>query len=451
MIDRHFSRPVKRLGLRAPAAALLLLLLAALPPGGRAQSISGLDRDRARGMLDVIKKTLKDDYYDPTYRGMDVEARFKVAKEKIGEVRTLGQAFAVIAQTLVDLNDSHTVFLPPPRAARVEYGWRMQMVGERVYIVAVRPGSDAEKQGVKEGDEVLSVDGFRPTRDNLWKMTYRYFALAPAASVRFELQSPGGERRVLDVKAKVTPLKRVLDFRGDGSMEDILTYIREAENAEHYTRHRYYEETGGVMIWRMPNFYDDDEGVDRMMNRVKKHKALILDLRGNPGGYIRTLERLAGHFFDRDVKIADLKARKERKPMTARAQGSPFKGQLVVLLDSRSGSSAELFARLVQLEKRGTVVGDRSAGKVMQSRLHPFEMGAGSVINYAVSITDADLIMADGKSLEHTGVTPDETVLPTGADLAARLDPALARTAALVGLALTPEKAGALFPVEWQK
>jgi carboxyl-terminal processing protease len=128
-----------------------------------------------------------------------------------------------------------------------------------------------------------------------------------------------------------------------------------------------------------------------------------------------------------------------------------FGGQLIVLIDSRSGSAAELFARTVQLEKLGTVIGDRSAGAVMQSRLFPFELGADTVIFYAASITDADIIMTDGKSLENTGVTPDKLMLPTGADLAAQRDPVLAYAASLAGVKLDPEKAGALFPVEWRK
>lgn len=432
------------------AAAVVLILVAAVPPALHAQSLSALDRDRARGMLDVIKGALKDNYYDPNYHGMDIDARFKVANEKLGSATSLGHAFAIIAQALVDLNDSHTSFLPPSRAARIDYGWRMQTYGDRAFIVAVRPGSDAEKQGVREGDEILSVDGFKPSRENLWKMVYRYFVLAPSASVKLELRPPGADPRTLDVKAKVTQVKRVLDFTGQGNMEDVITYFRDLENAEHYRRHRYYEDMDGVMIWKMPQFDLPEEKVDEMMGRVKKHKALILDLRGNTGGYEITWKRLASQLFDTEFKV-EMKRRKEVKPVVVKPTGSPFKGQLIVLVDSKSGSSSEIIARLVQLQKRGTVIGDRSSGKVMRSMIHSFEMGAGSVIGYGVSITDADVIMPDGKSLEHVGVTPDEAALPAPEDLAARRDPVLARAAALVGLNLTPEKAGTLFPVEWQK
>jgi C-terminal processing protease CtpA/Prc len=119
-------------------------------------------------------------------------------------------------------------------------------------------------------------------------------------------------------------------------------------------------------------------------------------------------------------------------------------------VDSESASAAELFARVVQLARRGMVIGDRSSGKVMESRVyrHQEETMKG-VFQFAVRITNADLIMADGKSLENTGVVPDERVIPVASDLAAGRDPALARAAELVGINLSPEEAGKLFPFEW--
>jgi C-terminal processing protease CtpA/Prc len=161
---------------------------------------------------------------------------------------------------------------------------------------------------------------------------------------------------------------------------------------------------------------------------------------------------MVGFFFDHDVKIADRKGRKEMKPQLAKTRGGDtFKGQVAVLIDSRSGSAAELFARLMQLEHRGTVLGDRSAGAVMEARFFPHKSGVDVVAFWGLSITDADAIMSDGKSLEKRGVIPDEILLPTAADLAAKRDPVMARAADLVGVKLDAGKAGLLFPIEWRK
>jgi carboxyl-terminal processing protease len=137
--------------------------------------------------------------------------------------------------------------------------------------------------------------------------------------------------------------------------------------------------------------------------------------------------------------------------MVARTRGAAaFSGKLIVLVDGGSASSAELFARVIQLEKRGTVIGDRSAGAVMEAAGYPFGQGDEVMIFYAFSVTGADLVMKDGRSLERAGVTPDEIVLPTAQDLATGHDVVLARAAQLAGLTLDPAASGKLFPFEWR-
>ncbi len=432
-------------------APLLFLLASSFNHFVFSQSLS-LDRERGAEMLSLIKSEIKRNYYDPKFHALDLDARFKTAEEKIKQAGSNGQVFAIIAQAVLDLDDSHTFFLPPGRAARTEYGWQMQMIGNKCFVVAVKPKSDAEARGLKPGDEIYSIDGFEPTRDNLWKIQYAYYTLRPRPVVRLVVQSPDGKQRELEVAAKIEQHKRVLDLTGEGSESgfDIGELEREEENQAHFNRHR-FNEVGDTFIWKMPAFDLSDSEVDDMMRKVGKHKSLILDLRGNSGGLVSMLLRLTGYFFEQDTKIGDPKGRKESKPMLAKTRGErAFKGQLVVLIDNRSASASELFARLIQLQKRGTIIGDRSSGAVMMSRVYEHQLGQDTIIPYGVSVTAADIIMSDGKSLEKTGVVPDELVLPTATDLAGNKDPVLSRAAALLGVELSAEKAGLLFPIEWR-
>jgi hypothetical protein len=85
----------------------LILFLAILLPSVPSQAVSKLDKDRGRSMLNVIKNDLKKNYYDQEFHGMDIEARFKVAEEKLEQAQSLGQIFGIIAQVMLELDDSH--------------------------------------------------------------------------------------------------------------------------------------------------------------------------------------------------------------------------------------------------------------------------------------------------------------------------------------------------------
>ncbi|HEU4508924.1 MAG TPA: hypothetical protein VFR78_11835, partial [Pyrinomonadaceae bacterium] len=141
----------------------VIVLFACTHPAS-SQSLSGQDRDRGLIMLKAVRDDIRKNYYDPSLRGIDLDARTKAAEERIKQAKSNGEVFGIIAQLLMDFNDSHTIFLPPQRAARIEYGWQLQTFGEESYVIAVKPKSDAEAKGLKPGDKVLSIDGVMPTR-----------------------------------------------------------------------------------------------------------------------------------------------------------------------------------------------------------------------------------------------------------------------------------------------
>jgi C-terminal processing protease CtpA/Prc len=440
---------------RSFSLAGVVCLCAGVVVRAQAPLLNSTERTRARDMLAEIKTAIRNDYYDKTFHGLDLDNHFKTAQAKIDTAVSLGHAYAIIAQALIDLNDSHTFFIPPSRTAKYDYGWRMSVVGDECYVTAVKPGSDAEAKGLKPGDRVVRLEAFLPVRDQLWKAQYLYHVLSPRASIKVAVQGPiDTQPRVVEIASKVTPGPKDQRVSLDSLFEGGRISFGDAPSTQHVSR---VQHVGDVAVWKLAAFDFPPDSVDQLFDGVVKGaRALVLDLRGNPGGMVKTLEAMTGRLFDRDVKIADVQGRKGSKPSMAKKSKSPFAGKIAVLIDSDSASAAELFARVVQLEKRGAIVGDRSSGSVMESQFHGFMLRVPdassdlTVIPYGVSVTAADMIMTDGKSLEHAGVTPDEVVLPTADDFRTGRDPALARAIALVGGTITPAAAGALFPVEWK-
>jgi carboxyl-terminal processing protease len=424
------------------AAVVFASVLSAQAP----QAMPVNDLHKVRNMLREAYETVKDNYYDPTFHGVDLDARFKEYDEKLKTAPTMNVGMTVVAGFLDGLKDTHTYFQPPPHSYTIDYGYRLAVIGDDIYVERVRPGTDAAGK-VHAGDRLMSLNGNGVGRDSFMRMQYLLQTLQPQPATRLALRDPGGAERTVTVDTKVTQGRAVRAFNSEGLQDMEL----QQQAADHLMRPRHVEQ-GGVMIWKMPVFVMPNGDVDQFYAIARKQTALILDLRGNPGGLIDSLRRMLGNVFPTDVPIGTRVTRKGKVPLTAKTRGADaFGGKLIVLIDGASGSAAELFARVVQLERRGVVIGDRSAGAVMEAI--PYGSAQGDLnlaIVYGFMVTDADLIMKDGHSLESAGVIPDELVLPTGQDLAQGRDPVLARAAKLAGLDLDPVAAGKLFPFEWK-
>jgi C-terminal processing protease CtpA/Prc len=428
---------------------------AASKPGAPATSAPGIptitrfERERGRMMLNAIEADLRKYYYDTAYHGLDIDRLFKSTNEAIDEAATANDLSLSVARPLLMLNDSHTHFLPPGRVARFDFGWDAQMIGDRCFVVAVEPGSDAEAQGLKRGDEIVEFSGDRPTRDTLNALYYVHRYLAPQTRTLLTIAHPGEKPVEMTIRARVTPGQSVTDYR---STLDSNAFLRGRADEAYLARHRMMP-ARDTLFWKMPAFdLGADEVRTKILREVRKFQKLVIDLRGNGGGAVETLQTLVGGLIGPETKIADVKARKPQQPMMAKKAGDVYDGTIFVLIDSQSASASELLARTLQLAGRAKILGDRSAGAVMESQTFEHMVGGDRTgVFFGTSITVADLIMTDGQSLEKNGVTPDEIVLPTAEDLASDRDPALARAGELCGLVMTPEAAGHMFPVEWHR
>jgi len=381
---------------------------------------------------------------------VDWDAKVREVKAKISNEKTLNMALAHIAALLDTLNDSHTFFLPPPRPYRSEFGWHLQLIGDHCFIVRVRPDSDAESKGIKPGDELLALNGYHPTRGNLWKMEYAFGILRPQPGFHLRLKTPEGVERQADVASIFRPMSHLTDLTDANTWQNMELGW---EDEEHLLAPRFAEPSPGIAVVKFDAFFLDDGQIEKIVSRANKTGSLVIDLRGNPGGAVDTMKGLLGAMFDHEVKIGDRVTRSSTRALMVKAgRGhNHFKGKLLVLIDSKSASASEIFARVIQLEKRGTVIGDRSAGAVMESMQHTHQLGTDIATFYGASVTEANLIMTDGKSLEHAGVLPDEMVLPEVADLVSGRDPVLAHAVELLGGKLSAEDAGKLFPYHWAK
>jgi len=407
------------------------------------QAISRDDRARAHTMLAAVYEDVNKRYYDASFHGVDLATRYKKYDEELDTTPTLGSSFRVIAAFVSGLKDSHTYFLPPPRSYSFFYGFRLGMIGDHCFITEVRPGSDAANK-VHAGDEVVRLDGYTIDRKDYSDLSYSINLLQPQPQLRLSLVDPAGATREVTVMTKYVEHSRLTVVGPELYNQAML----EGDEMDQLYRQRYYK-TPEVFAWRLMSFNVDPTVIDAMYDKAHGSPAIVLDLRGNGGGSVDTLKELLHLFVQKKTKIGDIVGRRSTHELTVSPDGKGYRGKLFVLVDGGSASASELFARTVQLEHLGTVMGDTSAGAVMESQIFPHATGADTITIYADAVAVNNIVMSDGKSLEGAGITPDIIAIPTPADMAAGRDTVLAQAISLAGGKADPEALQQAFAYPW--
>lgn len=191
---------------------------------------------------------------------------------------------------------------------------------------------------------------------------------------------------------------------GDGPQRRVrFLYRREQPEVGRQVR----ELGPGVAYLRFDHF--DQASVAWAIGRLEGlgDKALVLDLRGNNGGFVVELQRFAGALFDRDLEIG-YRVAGRRKPLISKPGRQVFKGRMVVLVGGGTASAAEVLADVVQHHRRGVVIGQRTQGSVQEAQTYPMPDGG------SIQIPVSEFLGASGRRLEGQGVSPDIPVILDG-------------------------------------
>lgn len=166
---------------------------------------------------------------------------------------------------------------------------------------------------------------------------------------------------------------------------------------------------GSVGYVRLATFMSN-EAPHEMRNAIqdlqkKGMKALVLDLRLNPGGLLPNAVEIGSMFIPKGpvVQIVD----RNGKSQVQEVNGRPLvdaKVPVVVLIDGGSASASEILAGALKDSKRATLVGTRSFGKGLVQTVHPLQDGSG------VAITTNKYLTPNGTDINHKGIEPDVVV-----------------------------------------
>lgn len=439
MIPRH-------VGMIALLASLLL------PVRLPAQLHDFNQRDRERGvtMLRVVARDLRKEFWDSTMKGVPFDSLVTLAEQQIRAATSYSQVNGAIARVVLALDDSHTRYWPPSGVYRIELGWVPYAIGDSVYLRHVEPWLRAPPLDVRVGDRLLAIDGWRVERRRLPDLLYLREHLQPRESMALTLQRGEDPPRVVQVPVQAIQGRRYYDLSRLGGGSDFYQLIREAQQADSGWDSRFARPGPDVVYWRLATFAVSERHLREGLRRVPQGGTLVLDLRGNQGGYVRALSWLLARIAPPEhvgdtLYLVRRNDKVEAEVVDRAAARERWRGRLIVLIDSESMSASEAFADAVQRLGIGTVLGDRSPGFLTEAIGRGHMTIEASSVFYGVSIAIAMLERPDGSRVEGIGITPDELIAPTSEDLIARRDPVLARALQIAGLPYDPNRAMGYF------
>lgn len=313
--------------------------------------------------------------------------------------------YGAILGMVDSLGDPYTSFLEPAVNESVgdALGGRYQGIGaelgmrdNQIVIVAPFDGSPAKKAGVMAGDKILKI-GDESTIGITVTEAVSKIRGSSGTKITLTLQYENEEPREISITRGVITVSSVnWEDKGNGTV-----YIRVS---------RFGTETNDE--W--------DDAVSNINISMKELDAVILDLRGNPGGYLESSVYLSEEFFSNKTVLYEETATGEQIPFEAKRVGVFEKVPAVfVLVDGGSASASEILAAALRDNIGATLIGEKTFGKGTIQEAQDFTDGSG------LHVTVAKWLTSKKEWVHNVGIEPDIVVEITSDDTHQGKDPQL--------------------------
>lgn len=267
----------------------------------------------------------------------------------------------------------------------VGLGVELKDAEDGLLVVNVITGSPAERSGLLAGDHIVAVAG-------------RSLAGMGVDAASQLLQGPEGSVVTLAIG------------RGPGPAR-AMTVRREHVDVPSVEDVRMIDPTYGIGYLRIGSFQkttaSDIESALRRLDSAGM-RAVIVDLRGNPGGLLSAGVDAADLFLERGLVVATRGRSSEEDFNYTATRSGTWRLPLVVLIDGDSASASEIFAGAIRDHRRGTLVGSRSYGKGSVQGIFPMDVGG-----VGIRLTTAKFYSPAGSPFSGVGVEPDLAVQTT--------------------------------------
>jgi C-terminal peptidase prc len=393
----------------AALAAILLVAGCATPqsPAPRAAALALPVGQLARAehnlrVFDSVWDLIERKFYDPKLLGVDWPAAARRFGPQAAAATDDPALYDAIDAMLRLLPSSHTVALTPRQAEErsrqelVRTGMDLLQVAGGWAVESVVPGSPAAAAGVEPGWVVLRRNGKAYDEST-------NFLPKPGDMIHWDFLDGLDRPVTLELAARVIPAK---------PREEI--------------RHL----AGGVVYLRFDEFdADSRDWLHARMREQRDAPALVIDLRRNSGGGVFWMREAIGDFLEARASIGTFVGRDgdDDDVKTWQFGSVHYRGRVAVLVSDGSASAAEIFAAVLQSRHRATIVGQKTAGKVLVSRFYGLPDGG------ELQVGIEDYLAPGGRRLENNGVQPDVPVPgPTLEDLRTQRDQGLAAAVRLL-------------------